>query len=258
MLMKAGANRDASGNLDRHKKILTTKFKNAAAFCIAPWASAVSGIIVGVLYVGSSKLALYLRIDDPLDSGSIHYISGVVGTLLNAALAKPQYVKELTGSSCGGFIYDTDSGGMQLGVQLLGVVAISAWVIFFSVILFGALRYYNLLRVDQTTELAGIDNIEHGGPACPEFNRVRTARNPEFYRVRTASIPRVQQGRHAVRKLSQAAVKKLPQAAVRKLSQAAVKKLPQAAVRKLSQAAVKKLPQVAVRKLSQAAVKKLP
>jgi Amt family ammonium transporter len=37
-------------------------------------------------------------------------------------------------------------------------------------LVFGLLRHFNLLRVDQMTELAGIDNIDHGGPAYPEFN----------------------------------------------------------------------------------------
>jgi Amt family ammonium transporter len=40
----------------------------------------------------------------------------------------------------------------------------------FATLVFGLLRHFNLLRVDQMTELAGIDNIDHGGPAYPEFN----------------------------------------------------------------------------------------
>lgn len=35
-------------------------------------------------------------------------------------------------------------------------------------IMFEALERYHLLRVDQVTELAGIDNMDHGGPAYPE------------------------------------------------------------------------------------------
>lgn len=42
----------------------------------------------------------------------------------------------------------------------------------FAALVFGSLRHFNLLRVDQMTELAGIDNIDHGGPAYPEFNMV--------------------------------------------------------------------------------------
>jgi Amt family ammonium transporter len=39
----------------------------------------------------------------------------------------------------------------------------------FAALVFGTLRHFNLLRIDQMTELAGIDNIDHGGPAYPEF-----------------------------------------------------------------------------------------
>jgi Amt family ammonium transporter len=39
-----------------------------------------------------------------------------------------------------------------------------------AALLFYTLRRFNLLRVEQLTELAGIDNIDHGGPAFPEFN----------------------------------------------------------------------------------------
>lgn len=38
-----------------------------------------------------------------------------------------------------------------------------------AVLMFTVLRHFGFLRVDQMTELAGIDNIEHGGPAYPEF-----------------------------------------------------------------------------------------
>ena len=30
---------------------------------------------------------------------------------------------------------------------------------------FGVLKRFNLLRVEMSTELAGLDNMEHGGPA---------------------------------------------------------------------------------------------
>jgi len=30
---------------------------------------------------------------------------------------------------------------------------------------FGILKRFNLLRVEMSTELAGLDNMEHGGPA---------------------------------------------------------------------------------------------
>lgn len=43
------------------------------------------------------------------------------------------------------------------------------WTSAFGIGTFKLLKHYQLLRVDQATELAGIDNFEHGGPAYPEF-----------------------------------------------------------------------------------------
>ncbi len=39
----------------------------------------------------------------------------------------------------------------------------------FSLAVFLVLRRLNMLRVGHATELAGIDNIDHGGPAYPEL-----------------------------------------------------------------------------------------
>jgi Amt family ammonium transporter len=39
-----------------------------------------------------------------------------------------------------------------------------------SLTIFKVLDRLGMLRVDQATELAGIDNFEHGGPAYPEFS----------------------------------------------------------------------------------------
>lgn len=46
-----------------------------------------------------------------------------------------------------------------------GVVVIIVWTALWGFAVCYLLRRYNLLRIDQATELAGIDNIEHGGPA---------------------------------------------------------------------------------------------
>ncbi len=113
-------------------------------------------------------LQLRLNIDDPLDSTAVHLCSGLVGTLLNGMFANPAYVAQSEGGAagtCGGFVYANASGGLQLGMQLLGVAVIAAWTAFFSLLIFMPLRHFGFLRVDQATELAGIDNIEHGGNA---------------------------------------------------------------------------------------------
>ena len=43
------------------------------------------------------------------------------------------------------------------------------WTSFWALAVFLPLKHFGMLRIQQLTELAGIDNIEHGGPAYPEF-----------------------------------------------------------------------------------------
>ncbi|GIL81282.1 hypothetical protein Vretimale_1094 [Volvox reticuliferus] len=143
---------------------------------ITPWASCITGLLAGLLYVGSSRLLVRLGIDDPLDSSAIHCGSGLLGVIVSGFLARPVYVRSMVGRSCGGLVYGT-RGGVQLGMQMLGLAVSIAWTAFWSVLTFMTLKRFNLLRVDQQTELAGIDNMEHGGPAYPEFlQRVQSSR----------------------------------------------------------------------------------
>uniref|UniRef100_A0A7S0RXY3 Ammonium transporter AmtB-like domain-containing protein n=1 Tax=Chlamydomonas leiostraca TaxID=1034604 RepID=A0A7S0RXY3_9CHLO len=94
---------------------------------------------------------------------------GILGTLLVGALARPIYVQALTATECAGFVYTGHHSGIQLGLQILGLSVSIVWSALWAYPLFKILSRLNALRVDQVTELAGIDNIEHGGPAYPEF-----------------------------------------------------------------------------------------
>ena len=61
-------------------------------------------------------------VDDPLDSGAVHFGNGLLGTLMLAFFAKPSHVAALTGAEgCGGLFYAAPrTGALQLGMQLLG------------------------------------------------------------------------------------------------------------------------------------------
>ncbi|GFR48426.1 hypothetical protein Agub_g10322, partial [Astrephomene gubernaculifera] len=133
-----------------------------------PWAAVITGTLAGLLYVASSRLLLRAGIDDPLDSSAIHAGSGLLGLVLSGFLARPAYVEAMLGRSCGGVVYG-QNGGVQLGMQLLGLTVTLAWTGVWALAAFSLLKRLQLLRVDQVTELAGIDNMEHGGPAYPEF-----------------------------------------------------------------------------------------
>lgn len=86
---------------------------------VTPWASCITGTLAGLLYVASSRLLVRLRIDDPLDSSTIHFGSGVLGLVINGFLARPPYVRAMVNQECGGLVYGT-RGGIQLAMQLLG------------------------------------------------------------------------------------------------------------------------------------------
>ena len=54
-----------------------------------------------------------------------------------------------------------------LGVHIAAAIAILAWSIFWSTLLFGALKYFKMLRVSTEMEFKGMDLVKHGEAAYP-------------------------------------------------------------------------------------------
>ena len=149
----------------------------ATALCafVEPWAAGVVGALAGAALVLSTWALEELGVDDPLDSVSVHGSCALVGLLGAAFLARPQHLDAYRGSQlnreCGGLFYLRfgRSGWEQLGIQLAGVAAISALSFSLSALVFFGMRAAGVLRVDTATEIAGIDHVDHGGPAYPDF-----------------------------------------------------------------------------------------
>jgi len=57
---------------------------------------------------------------------------------------------------------------VALLVLAAGVVVVLVFAGSVALVMFQVLGHYKMLRVDQVSELAGIDNIDHNGPAYPE------------------------------------------------------------------------------------------
>ena len=55
----------------------------------------------------------------------------------------------------------------MLGVHIAAAIAILAWSIFWSTLLFGALKYFKMLRVSTEMEFKGMDLVKHGEAAYP-------------------------------------------------------------------------------------------
>ena len=118
-----------------------------------PGGSIIIGVIAGIIVVLSVEfIDKVLKIDDPVGAISVHGVCGVWGTLaVGLFSASP----DMPGLFYGG-------GFAQLGVQALGVVAVFAWVIVTSAILFFSIKAITGLRVDDKSELEGLDISEHG------------------------------------------------------------------------------------------------
>ena len=111
------------------------------------------------------------QLDDPLDAVAVHAGGGILGVIC-APLFKSQTgifwigsyseddIKELIGE-------DVVSPWVILGSNLLGLVAIIAWSVFWSGLIFGSLYAFNWLRIDRETEFKGNDMVKHGESAYP-------------------------------------------------------------------------------------------
>ncbi len=110
--------------------------------------SIIIGGIGGVLVVASVPLLDRLRIDDVVGAIPAHLVAGIWGTL-----------------AVGIF------GAGSLGIQLLGILAVGVFVVATSGVLWLALKFTLGIRVSEEEEHAGLDTMELGQEAYPEFGR---------------------------------------------------------------------------------------
>ncbi|MGB0669948.1 MAG: ammonium transporter, partial [Rhodospirillales bacterium] len=104
------------------------------------------GGIGGLLVVIFVPLIDKLKIDDVVGAISVHLVCGIWGTL------------------CVGIF-----GGGDFLTQLIGVVAIGAFVFIVSLVLWTILKVTIGIRVSEEEEYLGLDRVELGNEAYPEF-----------------------------------------------------------------------------------------
>ena len=122
---------------------------------IEPWAAIVIGAIGGYLVVRGVELLDKLRIDDPVGAFPVHGICGIWGTL-----AVGIFGKESLGLGHNGFVYSGNP--MQLGIQMVGIVAVVAFVVVSMGAVFKLINITIGLRANTNEELRGLDISEHG------------------------------------------------------------------------------------------------
>jgi Amt family ammonium transporter len=122
------------------------------------------GAISGIIVVFSVILFDRIHVDDPVGATSVHLCCGVFGTICVGLFAKEGVT---TLSSTNGLFY---GGGFKLlGVELLGVLAIGAFVFISSSAVWLLLKKTIGIRVSREEEIAGLDIGEHGNIAYPDF-----------------------------------------------------------------------------------------
>lgn len=119
----------------------------AGAASISFGLAVVTGLIAGILMVGSVRFFEGRRIDDPVGAISVHGTAGLWGLVAVA-------------------LFSTDA---DLVPQLIGAGAIIAWAFATSYLVFKAIDLLIGMRVTAAEELMGLDQSEHGNDAYPEF-----------------------------------------------------------------------------------------
>ena len=137
----------------------------AGCAVVNPIGACIIGIVAGLTVVVVIEfLDQKLKIDDPVGAIGVHGACGAIGTILTGVFAVD-----------GGLAY---GGGFHLlGVQCLGVLAVMAWVLVTTTILFKAIDATLGLRVSEEEEIVGLDKLEHGlSSAYADFAKASTVR----------------------------------------------------------------------------------
>jgi ammonium transporter, Amt family len=138
----------------------------AACAFVSPWAAIVIGLVAGAIVVLGVLLVEKAGIDDPIGALAAHGMAGVWGTLSLGFLTLPGQAEKLATGS-GGLLYG--GGFHQLGIQVLGLVAVGAFTFTASFAVLWLMKVTVGIRTEPEVESAGLDVSEHGMWGYPEF-----------------------------------------------------------------------------------------
>ncbi|MBU3111083.1 ammonium transporter [Clostridium lacusfryxellense] len=105
-------------------------------------------VVFGIEFVDKT-----LKVDDPVGAIGVHGMCGATGTLLVGLFSLDK-----------GLFYG--HGASFLGIQLIGVLSVMAWVAITMTIVFKIIKATVGLRVSKEEEIIGLDIEEHGLMSC--------------------------------------------------------------------------------------------
>jgi Amt family ammonium transporter len=139
---------------------------------VTNWASIVIGIIAGIIvYAGVMFNENTLKLDDPVGAIAVHGYCGTWGLLAVGIFALGQgdgsMLADAAYTAAGaGLIY---GGYQQFLIQVVGAILSIVWAFGISFVIFKLLDITVGLRVSAEHEITGLDIVEHGISAYPEF-----------------------------------------------------------------------------------------
>jgi Amt family ammonium transporter len=118
---------------------------------VTPTSAIIIGAVAGAIVVFSVVFFDKLKIDDPVGAISVHGVCGAWGTL-------------------GAGLFNIGGTSMSIiSVQLIGIAACFLWTFPTALIMFKLIDKTIGLRVSPEEEMEGLDIVEHGGNAYPDF-----------------------------------------------------------------------------------------
>ena len=132
--------------------------------------AALIGLIGGIVVIAAEALLIRLNIDDPVGAVPVHLGAGIWGTIAVGLFSVGPGVYPWYGQGEGPAIGLFQGGNWgQLGSQILGILAVTVFMVAFSAVVWGVLEFTLGMRVSPEAEQAGLDISEHGLTAYPEF-----------------------------------------------------------------------------------------
>lgn len=135
----------------------------AATAAVTPQAALIIGGLAGILVVYAVDFVeRVLKVDDPVGAVAVHGVCGAFGTICVGLFAR----QDSDGFWKQGLLYG--GGTDQLVAQVIGVLAIAAWVTVTAIICFAIIKATVGLRVSEEEERQGLDILEHGSAGYGE------------------------------------------------------------------------------------------
>ena len=126
---------------------------------VSPISAVFIGSAAGVLVVFAVVFFDKIKVDDPVGATSVHLVCGIWGTLAVGLFAEARFSADVgNGLLFGG-------GASLLLAQLVGVVAVGAFVSLASFAAWSLIKATIGMRVDEEEEYMGLDLAEMGMPA---------------------------------------------------------------------------------------------